>query len=119
MSVSDTIRAIKLQDGLVVIPHPLDKYRSGLDLADMDAVITQIDAVETLNGRTIGKPNLELAHWAKAHGIATVASSDAHTKSGLGRTYTQIDMAPSGAAELLESLSEHGRLVYELSLIHI
>lgn len=112
-SPRETVDQIKLQKGFVIIPHPLDKLRSGMSFEDMDQIVEDIDAIEVFNGRAVSKPSTELRHWAKQNGCAMLASSDAHSLSGAGRTYTLIDSMPNSSQELRNILSYNIKQIYE------
>ena len=112
-SPKDTVRQIRLQDGFVLVPHPEDKHRSGLSIETMDRLVEDIDAVEAHNGRQFGKPKADVRHWAKQNNVAIVACSDAHSKLGVGRTYTMLESAPDSAQELREQLANKSRLAHD------
>lgn len=89
-SPKQTVEAIKKQGGLVVIPHPVDDFRSGLGLDEMNTIKDSIDAIEILNGRALKNYPQVLQEWAEGTDIALIASSDAHDKFGIGRTFTVL-----------------------------
>ncbi len=55
MSAQETIDAIKLQDGIVYIPHPFEKVRKGLQEDILTALIDDIDIIEGYNGRAFAQ----------------------------------------------------------------
>lgn len=113
LSPQETVVEIKKQGGFVLIPHPEDRHRNGLDAEIMDTIVEDIDAIETINGRQIGKPKVDIKHWAKQNNIPGVAASDAHSMSGVGRTYTMLREIPKNSEDLRRLLSEKTRLVHE------
>jgi predicted metal-dependent phosphoesterase TrpH len=113
LSPQETAQAIRKQRGFILIPHPMDKHRDGMNFETLGQITEYIDAIEAFNGRTIGKPNPEIRHWAKQHNIPIVACSDAHGRSGIGWTYTMISGIPSTANELRECLEDGAKHVYE------
>lgn len=87
---------IRKQGGLVYIPHPFERVRQGLKVADLDVVADLADVVEIYNGRALSRQSGRQAkQWAEAHLVAGAASSDAHGRRGWGRTYSVIDTEPT------------------------
>ena len=113
LSPEDTVREIRKQSGFCLIPHPEDKYRSGLSFETMDSIREDIDAIEIFNGRTIGKPNADLKHWARSNNVPGISSSDAHSASGVGRSYTELSEVPISSEHLRELLTDQFRPIYE------
>ena len=114
MSPKETVNAIKRQGGLVIIPHPLDDFRSGLGLEQMNAIKNDIDAIEVLNGRALKNYPKKLQKWAEGSDIALIASSDAHDRFGLGRTYTVLEEdADIGSAVTLKKALRSSMPVYK------
>lgn len=113
LTLRDTVDAIRKQKGFIIVPHPLDKRRSSLKLDDMDEIASDIDAVEVLNGRALTQTTKELRHWARQNGCALIASSDAHSYSGAGRTYTMVSSAPRNSEDLRNILSDHAKPVFD------
>lgn len=96
LSLAETIGQIKLQGGLVCIPHPFETFRKGVQSASLQEVKEDVDIVEIFNGRGKfrGKPHLASA-FAIENNIAKVASSDAHGVAGLGITFSWIEKKPT------------------------
>ena len=92
----DAIKAVKEQDGLVYIPHPLESRRHGLQINILDELTDNIDIVEVGNGRSLLQYRYtQMLVWANLNHVAVAASSDAHGKSGLGHTYTSVSEIPT------------------------
>ena len=113
ISVEETISRIRAQSGLVVIPHPFDRFRpSALDggiLADLVAQ-KQIDAVEVFNSRTpLNRSSNKARAFARKHGIPGTAGSDAHTPYEVGNAYVEMPEF-SGRDDFLESLAR-GKII--------
>lgn len=95
-SAIDTVKAIKAQNGLVYIPHPLETLRKGLSAETLEQIKNYIDIVEVFNARAVVQNRgSKAAAWAKMNSKAVAAASDAHGVKALGRTYTQINEAPT------------------------
>ncbi len=106
LSADETIAAAREQGALVGIPHPFDRLRGSLlREARMDSLGASVDWVETHNARVVGRGNERAAAYAREHGLAGVAVSDAHSILEIGVAYTALDGDPSNAAGLLEALA--------------
>ena len=120
LSAQETIERIRAQDGLVSLPHPLDRFRGGVGAEGLARLAPLVDIVEVMNARiTLGRDNDEAARLAEKHGLVGVAVSDAHSPWEIGRAYVET---PSfeGPQELLEAL-RWGALVGRPStpLVHL
>ncbi len=82
LSLRDTTDRIHELGGLVIVPHPFDRYRKSV--GDKISEITA-DAIEVYNSRNIYKKANQMAlKFAKEKGIVAVAGSDAHFKEEIG-----------------------------------
>ncbi len=96
MSLLETIKHIKLQHGLVYIPHPFETVRSGVSHSSLALVTDMIDIIEIRNGRALlQNKSKQAVDWSHANTVTGAASSDAHSYSGLGRTYSLLGARPS------------------------
>ena len=79
LSPMETVRNIKGQGGLVMVPHPYDMIRKGPLAPDaLREVLPFVDLVETLNARTIlGRDLTRCRRLAEDTAIIPVAVSDA------------------------------------------
>ena len=77
----ETIRHIRDQNGLVMIPHPFDRFRrSRLTEEALMRILPQVDIVEVFNARTaLGWDNHRAEKLASAHGLVAAVGSDSHT----------------------------------------
>ncbi|MDH4142748.1 MAG: PHP domain-containing protein [Chloroflexota bacterium] len=122
MSAAETIAAAREQGGLVGIPHPFDRFRGSLAKhARLDALAPLVDWVEVHNARIVGGGNDLAAEFARDHGLAGVAVSDAHSALEVGVAYTALDGDPSTPAGLIAALATAeivpGRASYFVRLI--
>ncbi len=111
MTPEETIRRIRAQDGLVMIPHPFDRFRNSRLREDaLMRILPQVDIIEVFNARTaFARDNRRGELLAAAHGLTAAAGSDSHTSTELGRAY--VEMADFDSPRtFLESLRA-GRLV--------
>lgn len=106
LSGEETIERIKLQGGIVGVPHPFDHLRSALDYRRMVTLVEQIDFIETLNARIVFRShNRKAQDFALDHGLAGSAASDAHSHWEIGRAY--VDMQGfDGPADFVDNLRE-------------
>jgi len=106
LSGNETIERIKLQGGIVGVPHPFDHLRSALNYQRMVALVDQIDFIETLNARVVFKShNRKAQGFAIDHGLAGSAASDAHSPWEIGRAY--VDMQGfDGPGDFVDKLRE-------------
>ncbi len=109
LSPEETCAAIRAQGGLVIIPHPYDRYRKGaIGEAVLDRLVAAglVDAIEVFNGRMlIPMDNTEAYKYAVAHGIPMTVGSDAHGTWEYGGSY--IAIAPfTDAASFLANLPD-------------
>ena len=82
LSLRETTNRIHEAGGLVIVPHPFDRYRKsvGNRINEITA-----DAIEVYNSRNIYKKANEMAlEFAREKGIVAVAGSDAHFKEEIG-----------------------------------
>ncbi len=113
LSPAEASAAIHEQGGLVVLPHPFDRFRSSAGSsaapAGRSAALVELaraaDVVEAHNGRAMGRANALAAAFAAEHRLPTVASSDAHTVLEVGVSYTVLADDPHDARQLLAALS--------------
>lgn len=96
LSPLETVKLIKAQDGIVYIPHPFEKVRSGISLAGLDEIADYVDIIEIINGRSFSrKAQKHAVQWASDNDVPGFASSDSHGRIGWGRVFTQLDEKPS------------------------
>jgi hypothetical protein len=95
LSPLKTCRLIKEQGGLVIIPHPFDRFRSGIGNA-AEKIVKHIDALEVFNARTmLEKFNEDAYVFAKKHDLPCIAGSDSHFASEIGSAYTVVSSEKS------------------------
>ena len=105
MSAAETVAAVREQGGLIGIAHPFDRIRGSVrSEARMSALAPLVDWIEVHNARLVGGGNERAAEFAREHGVAGVAVSDAHTVMEVGVAYTALDGDPSSPAQLLAAL---------------
>jgi len=92
LTPEDTVRAIREQGGLVLVPHPYDHFRrSPLREEALLRIMPGVDIIEVFNSRTIVAADNERGRkLAEQHGKLMTASSDAHTPWEIGLAYTEL-----------------------------
>ena len=109
----EAIAAIRAQGGLVGIPHPFDAWRGSLLLDDRFlSLLPLIDFIEGWNARLVAPGgNQRAAELAVAHGIPSVASSDAHSIMEIGNAASILTGEPSTPAGLRAALAAPHELI--------
>lgn len=112
MKGPEAVRAIRDQGGLVYVPHPFDPMRHCLAEDELVALVADggVDAIEVFNAKvSLSHLNRRASDFAKAHGLAEGAGSDAHEPSAVGAAYVEMPDF-DGPASFLQSLRA-GRVV--------
>jgi len=107
LSMTESIRQIKEQGGLLCAQHPYDKVRPDSLKGDvMDRIAPEIDLVEVFNARNPLKQSSVLAaKFAREHNLPGCAGSDAHAAFEIGNAY--IDMPEfKGPEDFLKALRQ-------------
>jgi predicted metal-dependent phosphoesterase TrpH len=92
LTPEDTVRAIREQGGLVLVPHPYDRIRrSPLREEALLRIMAQVDIIEVFNSRTVFQDDNERSRrLAEEHGKLMSAATDAHTPWEIGLAYTEM-----------------------------
>lgn len=108
LSPIETIARLRAQGAVISIPHPLDSVRrTAMGMANVLAVIDQVDALEVFNARCVrGRDNAAAAALAETHGKLVTAGSDAHTLTELGRCYLEMPPFEDNGESFLAALSK-------------
>jgi predicted metal-dependent phosphoesterase TrpH len=85
MSFTDTIAAIRAQDGIVYVPHPFDRMHAIPSPATLLRHLPEIDVLEVYNARLMFDAyNAEALRFQRKYGLLAGAGSDAHVLQGVG-----------------------------------
>jgi len=92
LSVGEVLARIRAQGGLVCLPHPFDRHRSGLlRHTPPPELLAQADIVECFNARAPFSRDCHKArHLAEEYGLLCSAGSDAHTLGEIGNAYVEM-----------------------------
>ncbi|AST93637.1 hypothetical protein BC6307_21400 [Sutcliffiella cohnii] len=94
LTLSETIKMIKSQNGLVYVPHPFDLYRkkSRPKMKRVTELIKEVDIVEINNGKYFTRFEFMIANsYANKYSKPYSAGSDAHKIEELGRTWIEVN----------------------------
>jgi len=119
LTPEDTVRAIREQGGLVLVPHPFDRMRrSPLREEALLRIMNDVDVIEVFNSRTVFQADNEKSRrLAEEHGKPMSAATDSHTPWEIGLAYTE--MPPfEGPGDFLIALGS-GKLVGRSSFVGV
>lgn len=104
-----TADAIHEQGGIVLIPHPFETLRKGIQRSVLEQIVDMIGLIEVFNGRGRWRGKAQVADaFAKQYHLPEVANSDAHGILGIGKTYSMFSEIPTRTN--LISLARKGQL---------
>ncbi len=111
MSLENTIKEIRKQNGIVYVPHPYDEKRKKtvLNYEKLKKCKNDIDLIEIHNGRNISLEYSKIqSKIAKELNINPVIGSDAHCFIELGRNYVILNSKVSeiNRDNLIENLKD-------------
>ena len=115
LPLQEAIARVREQDGVVGVPHPLDRLRrEAIGMTHLLTIIEQVDLLEVFNARTIfPADNRRALELARQHGLLATAGSDAHIAWEIGQAYVEMP-AFNDQDEFLRSLAQ-GRVVGSLT----
>ncbi|MFN3301903.1 MAG: PHP domain-containing protein [Patescibacteria group bacterium] len=93
LSLKETIKKIKEQNGLVIVPHPFDLFRTKrIKKKALFENIDEIEIVEIFNSRTIFNFfNKKAEEFAKKHQKIIIIGSDAHSQFEIDRAIIEME----------------------------
>ncbi len=103
LSVDETIRRIRDQNGVSIIPHPYDLFRPSIR---PHLLTVRPDAIEVLNSSSF----FHSITWKRARKFAEkenypmTAGSDSHIPQTIGRAYTEVECGSKDTGCVLASL---------------
>ena len=85
MSFTETVAAIREQEGVVYLPHPFDRMHAIAFPATLHRHLHELDVLEVYNARLLFEGyNDEALRFARKYGLPAGAGSDAHVLQGVG-----------------------------------
>ncbi|HEY3550922.1 MAG TPA: glycosyltransferase [Gaiellaceae bacterium] len=119
MSFGETIDAIRVQGGLVYLPHPFDRLHAIPSPATLHRHLAEIDVFEVYNARLLFEAyNQEALRFARKYNLTAGAGSDAHVLAGVGTGAVRLRRF-SGPEEFLVSLHDAEVLRRPKSLVYL
>jgi predicted metal-dependent phosphoesterase TrpH len=119
MSFTETVAAIREQEGLVYIPHPFDRMHAIPDAATLRSHLHEIDVFEVYNARLLFDGyNDEALRFASKYNLTMGAGSDAHVLQGVGTGALRMRQF-NDAEEFLVSLRSAQVLRRPKSLLYL
>jgi predicted metal-dependent phosphoesterase TrpH len=89
----EIIEHIKMQNGLVVMPHPWKKDSGYMAVHDSDELIFEFDFIEAINGGWNSTASMsKIKSVSQSFGLIMIASSDSHKGCQVGLCATKIDI---------------------------
>jgi len=95
LHLTDAIRAVHLQGGLCIAPHPMNPFTESINRKDLDAIMhsseagTYFDGIETLNATiTCAVSNHRVKKINDKYKLAETGGSDAHFLISIGSGVT-------------------------------
>lgn len=91
--IGESIRQIKAQGGLVLIPHPFDRIRPGaVGGPVLEQIVKDIDFIEIFNARCLlSSDNSKAANFIRKYQLHPFVGSDAHTPGEYGQALNLIE----------------------------
>jgi predicted metal-dependent phosphoesterase TrpH len=120
LSLEETVERIKAQGGLVMVPHPFDRFRRSIGEDGLRRILPAVDLIEVFNARAfVSADNERARRFAEEHGIPGVAVSDTHSPREVGRAFMELP-AFDGPESFLAAVRQ-ARLVQRPSspLVHM
>ncbi len=107
LTAKEAISRLRAQGAFISVSHPFDRLRNGhWEPADLEAIAPLVDAIETFNSRCmLPWHNFQAAAFARRHGLAGTAGSDAHAASEIGGAVMRL-LPFSNADELRKVISQ-------------
>jgi predicted metal-dependent phosphoesterase TrpH len=111
LSPEESIERVRVQGGVVGVPHPFDRFRGGvLKRSALLRIAPLIDFVEAFNARNLLLSDSVLGElFARERGLRATAASDAHTPHEIGTSYLRLPMFKDGPSFL--AALEQGEMV--------
>ena len=85
----EAIRRLREQGAFISVSHPFDRLRNGhWELPDLEEIASLVDAIEVFNARCMqAEFNRQASDFARHHGLAGTAGSDAHAAFEIGTAH--------------------------------
>lgn len=110
----EAIARLRDQGAFISVSHPFDLQRHGWALEHLEELANEVDAIEVMNARCLSNEiNEKAKEFARIHGLAGTAGSDAHTPGEAGKARLELPFFEN--AEDLKKVISQGRVEGSLS----
>ncbi len=110
LDVRDLLPYLRAQEIFTSLNHVASGINGPLTARHVAALLPWVDALEVINGSRLPVQNRTAACLAGAAGKSIVAGSDAHTRRGLGLTWTEVPGARTREEFLSGVRAGHARV---------
>lgn len=105
LSAVETIKEIKKQGGIAVVPHPFSRFLMGFWGGEEKLRAIHSDAIETFNASiTFNSSNRKAFDFSLKNNLPFTAGSDAHRKEFVGRGYVEISENILSEKDLMDAI---------------
>lgn len=105
IGAQEFIDMVHAQGGVVVSAHPFRHNRRGLE-ESLD-VLSNVDAIEILNGSTLPDATMMAVKYAKKYGFAITGGSDCHYPDKVGICATYFPNEIHTMEDLVQAIKNH------------
>lgn len=104
LTFEETVKEIRKQGGMVVIPHPFSWPVAAFKGNKKDLCLA--DAIEVFNASLLDFSNKKAIYFSQQHNFPFTAGSDAHTVEFIGKAYLEIpeDKPIAGPEDILTAI---------------
>lgn len=112
LSPEETIKEIRNQGGIAVIPHPFARHFSGFWGGEKMLRLLNIDAIEVFNANIpFSRLNRRSFEFAKKINLPFTAGSDAHRAEYLGSAYLEFSKDIQSAEDLIKEILKKSGII--------
>lgn len=106
----EALKRLRDQGAFIGLSHPFDRHRlGGWTLVELEGMLSYLDALETLNARTIhAEDNQRAVDFALAHHLSAIAGSDSHAGSEVATAWLEVPSFSDAAS--LRNAVKYGRI---------
>ena len=117
LSAEETIKEIRKQGGIAVIPHPFGRLFSGFWGGEEKIKKANSDAIEIFNASIhFNSSNLKALDFSQKNNFSFTAGSDAHRKEFIGRGYIEFSGRILSERDIIDAIANKKGIVGGRSL---